>query len=145
MYNQQEDPIGISRIVDRFAINRYDYDDLQPGLMYREYNSTVTSHPSNISRVSECKNTRQWVSDELSRYKREHLIFQISYCKDYYIIDFRGYFRPDKTGYYRFGISCDDVGYIVLKDWNTIVASWFGGHGSKGTIDLVEQCMDIIT
>ena len=136
LYNQQEDPIGMNRVSwDRFAINRYDYDDLQPGLMYREYNSTVTSHPSNIDEYREMwKNNRQWVSDELSRYKRvTPNLSNFGLNKEYYIIDFRGYFRPDKTGYYRFGISCDDAGYIVLKDWNTIVASWFGGHGSNGT------------
>ena len=147
MYNQQKDPIGMSRVTwDRFAINRYDYDELQPGLMYREWKNNSTSHPTSLEEFKDMwRYKREWVSDELSRYKRvTPNLSNFRLKKDYYIADFRGYFRPDKTGYYRFGISCDDAGYIV-KSWDNVVASWFGGHGSNGTVVLVELCMDIIT
>lgn len=135
--NQQNDLISMNNVTwDRFSIKKSDDNsNVQPGLMYREFKNTVKSHPSNINEYRKMwENNRVWVSEELSNYNRvTSNLSNFSLKRNNYIVDFRGYFKPDKTGYYRFGISCDDAGYIVLKDWNTIVASWFGGHGSKGT------------
>ena len=48
IFNQQQDPIVINRVTwARFAINRYDYDDIKPGLMYREWKNTIKAHPKN--------------------------------------------------------------------------------------------------
>jgi len=59
---------------------------------------------------------------------------------DYYLTVFKGYIYADEEGVYTFAVDGDDAVEVMID--NTVVASWYGGHGRcnctthSGTVNL---------
>ena len=122
--NQKSDIIGSDdNKAQRLKIMQ-NGDDYISGLKWVEYSLNYTnSHPSNSDELDKLPNRSKEISSgvvtEVKNFSRH---------KNYYYVEFNGYFKPNKDGYYRFGVSSDDAGDLTIN--NKRVAYWYGGHGS---------------
>ena len=126
MRNQNQDFIGGDKNNPNQLGILQNGDEYKPGLIWREFETKDSTHPTTSEELKKkpdrSKKTAEGVTSIVKNFSRK---------KDNYFVDIRGFFRPTKTGYYRFGISCDDAGDLFIDKKR--VAYWYGGHGSKGT------------
>ena len=137
MRNQKEDYIGGDKNNPNQLGILQNGGEYKPGLIWREYATRNKNHPTTADELAKKPNRHKkkghGVTSNVKNFSRN---------KNNYFVDFKGFFKPTQSGYYRFGISCDDAGDLYIN--NTRVAYWYGGHGSNGTSKpggTSEECM----